>query len=166
MNTSAVSEHSVYVESMLQHGFLSELLRCIWKKFPGEEVQVYNAEVDSHGFDVVLTFRGKIRHIQLKSSAQQSTTRKYLINDKLARVAGGCVLLMIYHVETLDIAGYRFFGFSSGIFPDVSKLPLAKSARGNAQGIKLTRKNTRVLLQSAFHPQQDIATIITYLFGV
>lgn len=166
MDTDTISSHSTYVESVLQHGFLSELLRHLWNKFPGEELQVYNAEVDSHGFDVVLTFRGRIRHVQLKSSSLHSTTQKYTINGKLATVAGGCVLLMIYNVETLAISGYHFFGFSSGEFPDISALPLAKATRGNALGVKSVRRNTRSLPKAHFHPRTSIETIATLMFAV
>lgn len=162
-SASLVSEHSHYVEAVLRHSFLGEL-SYLWKEYPGEEVQIFDAEVDNQGFDIVLIFRGYSRHIQLKSKAIDSTTRNLAVNEKLAQVSAGCIVFIEYDEHTLSIAGYRFFGFSSaGV--SLTTFPQARHTRANTAGVKAFRRNTRTVPITAFHPRKCLADTAQLLFG-
>ena len=159
MNSVIIYQHSRYVEAALQHAFLAELIRFLWVKYPGEELQVYNAEVDSHGFDLVLTFRGVVRHVQLKSTMSTSKTNRFAVNKKLANAPGGCVLLMIYDASDLVIRDYQFYGYSGAQqFPGLTSMPQVKR-RGKI------RVNTSAVRRGLFHERMPMGMIVNLLFG-
>jgi len=54
-------------ENLIEHVFLGELLRGLWRKNI-RDLEVLRPEVDSGGYDLALEFRGQTRHVQLKSS--------------------------------------------------------------------------------------------------
>ena len=54
-------------ENLIEHGFLGELLRGLWRGNV-RDVEVLRPEVDSGGYDLALEFKGLTRHVQLKSS--------------------------------------------------------------------------------------------------
>jgi hypothetical protein len=54
-------------ENLIEHVFLGELLRGLWRKSV-RDLEVLRPEVDSGGYDLALEFRGMTRHMQLKSS--------------------------------------------------------------------------------------------------
>lgn len=60
----ALAERSSYVENVLRHAFIAELSSVAWSRNPNEALQVFNAEVDDAGFDVVLNFKGQKRYVQ------------------------------------------------------------------------------------------------------
>jgi hypothetical protein len=53
-------------ENLIEHVFLGELLRGLWRKNV-RDLEVLRPEVDSGGYDLALEFRGVTRHMQLKS---------------------------------------------------------------------------------------------------
>ncbi|MEC5211274.1 hypothetical protein RCH20_002357 [Psychrobacter sp. PL15] len=60
-------EQSSFREQLIEHLFISEMLKLSWKK--GDcQLEVMKPEVDSAGCDIVLEHSNIIRHIQLKSS--------------------------------------------------------------------------------------------------
>ena len=54
-------------ENLIEHVFLGELLRGLWRKNV-RDLEVLRPEVDNGGYDLALVFRGLTRHVQLKSS--------------------------------------------------------------------------------------------------
>jgi hypothetical protein len=54
-------------ENLIEHVFLGELLRGLWRKNV-RDLEVLRPEVDSGGYDLALEFKGVTRHVQLKSS--------------------------------------------------------------------------------------------------
>src|ERR1700693_2673641 len=54
-------------ENLIEHVFLGELLRGLWRKNV-VDLEILRPEVDSGGYDLALEFRGMTRHVQLKSS--------------------------------------------------------------------------------------------------
>lgn len=60
-------KHSSFREKLIEHLFISEMLKLSWKK--GDcQLEVMKPEVDNAGCDVVLENNNIIRHIQLKAS--------------------------------------------------------------------------------------------------
>jgi len=90
-----MSRESHYVEKLMEHVFLGELLQECWfhrKKV----VEVLRAEVDAAGYDVILEVDGTIRHVQLKASRRGGSTRHQDVNRKLEDRVGGCIIWMEY----------------------------------------------------------------------
>jgi len=68
----AQTHHFVLREKLLEHLFLSELLRPLWRQ-GRRDMEVLRAEVDGAGYDLVVECNGVLRHIQLKSSHTAAT---------------------------------------------------------------------------------------------
>jgi len=165
MDSSIIFEHSHYVENVLEHKFLGQLCTELWRKYPGDELQIFSAEIDNQGFDLVLNFKNVTRHVQLKTKMLNSITDKFPINQGLPKVPSGCVLLIQYEPEALEIKNYRFFGNSGGCpLPDIEQLPYAKTNRANAQGFKKLRPKIKKLPLNRFHSEMSIDEISVLLF--
>jgi hypothetical protein len=54
-------------EKVLEHLFVGELLRCLWRS-GRTDVELLRAEVDFRGYELALGCNGCLRYIQLKSS--------------------------------------------------------------------------------------------------
>ena len=80
-HTSFIQHHSLRVEAALRHAFLAELYSYLWRVDPSISLQVFTADTDGQGFDLLLTANQQIRHVQLKSSFVGSTTRTIRIRD-------------------------------------------------------------------------------------
>lgn len=73
------SLHSSLREKMLEHLFIGELLKTLWRKGLFD-IEGSKPEVDNAGTDIIVT-RGKvIRHIQLKSSFTSAKTARQNIH--------------------------------------------------------------------------------------
>jgi hypothetical protein len=82
---------SKYVENIMEHAFLSEVLQHCWfiRHHP---VEVIRPDVDAGGYDLVLEANERVRHVQLKTySAGGAKGAPKLINSRLRehRDAGG-----------------------------------------------------------------------------
>jgi len=69
-------------EKVLEHLFVGDLLRCLWRKGV-RDIEVLRAEVDRAGYDLVLECNGVLRHVQLKSSHRSAKTRDVKIHVNL-----------------------------------------------------------------------------------
>jgi hypothetical protein len=76
-------------EKILEHLFIGELLRCLWR-FGRRDIELLRAEVDFRGYDLALECNGCLRHIQLKSSHRGSAARS--ISAQIALEDMHCVL--------------------------------------------------------------------------
>jgi hypothetical protein len=54
-------------EKLLEHVFIGELLRCLWR-LGRRDIEVLRAEIDASGYDLVLECNGVLRYVQFKSS--------------------------------------------------------------------------------------------------
>ena len=61
---SAHSSDSSLREKIIEHAFVAELLRTLWRRGQ-RDVEVSGAEVDRGGYDVVFHCNGVMRHVQL-----------------------------------------------------------------------------------------------------
>src|SRR6267154_2513024 len=69
-------------ENLIEHVFLGELLRGLWRKNV-RDLEVLRPEVDNGGYDLALEFRGLIRHMQLKSSYRRAQRSEVTAHVKL-----------------------------------------------------------------------------------
>ena len=162
------TEHSLlssYRESLLEHLFAGEVMRCVWLSGL-RRLEVLKPQVDDGGYDLVLEAGNVVRHAQLKATFIGSTVKNFKVNLGLAGKPSGCVICMLFDQETLDLGPFYWFGGTPGDkLPDLSKFKTAKHTKGNAQGVKTERPNLRVLPLSAFQRVPDIKSLATLLFG-
>jgi hypothetical protein len=155
---------SSHREKVVEHVFLGELLRHLWvTKIPG--VQVLKPEVDSAGYDLVLSLGKVIRHVQLKASMLDAKTQSQPIHAALGEHPSGCIVWIVLN-EDLTFACFRWYGNAPGQpLPSLEGFQRAKHARANAQGIKKERVQTWRVPKSAFATVPDMAGLVEKLFG-
>lgn len=96
--------------------------------------------------------------------AQGGRTASVPINTRLASKPSACVIWMSYDPETLDIAGWRWFGGLAGKpLPDLGDRK-ARHTRANAQGVKAGRPGVRILPARKFDRIGSIAELTDRLF--
>ena len=164
--TDLHSEQASYREKLLEHLFVGDLLRHLWK-LKITDVEILSPEVDNSGYDVVLECNDVLRHIQLKSSFIGSKTSRQNLNLRLAQKPGGCVVWMYFDAETLELGPFYWFGGEpGGQFPDISDLKVARHSKGDASGAKNERANIRVLPKGRFEKLSTMNEVAAKLFGV
>jgi hypothetical protein len=110
------SEHnlfSAYREVLLEHLFAGEVMRHLWLR-GNVRIEILKPQVDDSGYDLVLEANGVIRHVQLKSSHQHSTTADTKVSLHLARKPSGCVVWLLFDPATLQLGPYLWFGGQPG----------------------------------------------------
>ena len=167
--SSAMAEsdslHSSRREKLVEHVFVGEVLRCLWR-VGVHEVDILRAETDAAGYDIVIEVGGVSRHIQLKSSAQNATTAKQKVNVALGAKRSGCVLWVLFNSSTMELGPFLWFGGKpSEPLPDMTGFPIAKHTKGNAAGEKAERRNIRVITKGKFTKVSSISGVLEKLFG-
>ena len=138
------SVNSSFLEKLREYVFLSEILKEAWFN-RRLTVDVMRAEVDNSGYDLALECGGTLRFIQLKSSRVGSKTAEQKVNLKLADKPGGCVIWLFQNESDASVElKYRFFGRSPDEPPELGER-VGKHTKGNAEGEKLPRLNTRII---------------------
>lgn len=157
--------HSNLREKVLEHIFLGELLRCLWRR-GARDIEVLRAEVDRAGYDVVLECGGILRHIQLKASYRGASTATQKININLEAKPSGCVVWLRFDDRTMNLGPFLWFGGTPGErMPNLGD-KIAKHTKANSQGIKTARQGIRVLPRSAFRELADMDALALELFGI
>lgn len=160
------STNSSNREKLLEHLFIGEVLRYLWKA-DITDAESLRPDVDSRGYDIVLGCNGCFRHIQLKSSYRGAKTARQKIHIALADKPSGCVIWLIFDEETLQLGPFLWFGDSPGrSLGDLSNYPIAKHTKGNAQGVKAERPSHRVIPKGHFQVIESIPELIEKLFGI
>lgn len=161
--------HSSRRENLIEHLFIGEVLRYLWC-VGHQDVDVLRAETDAGGYDVVIEANSVIRHIQLKSSANDAKTARQKINVELWKKPSGCVIWVRFDASTISLGPYKWYGGPAGTRltarSDPDTLPRAKHSKANAQGEKGERKNIRVLNGGDFEEVQSVADLVERLFGI
>ncbi len=90
---------SKFVENIMEHGFLSEVLQHCWF-IRHHYVEVIRPDVDAAGYDVVLEANGRIRHVQLKAHAAGGAKgAPKLILSRLRDHPDPCVVRISWKVD-------------------------------------------------------------------
>jgi hypothetical protein len=164
------AENSHYVvsslrERIVEHVFVGEALRKLWQ-LKVRDVEVLRSEVDAGGYDLVMSYRKIVRHIQFKSILEGGKAASVNVSLKLMEKPSGCVIWMVVSPKELDLKSYRWFGGSPGQpLPNISELKPAKHTKGNAQGIKLQKPNHRVVPLRFFEKLDTLDAVLNRLFG-
>lgn len=160
------NEHSSFREKMLEHVFISELVQEAWFRF-NDTIEVLRPDVDSFGYDLVLAFKGVVRHVQLKGSRKGSTTRSQNVSIQLGEKPNGCVVWILYEedpsLRRIKLE-YLFFGGGPG-----ERLPalgdkVSRHTRANAKGEKKKRANFRSVNRGRFRRVADPGELFQRLF--
>ena len=127
------SEHSSNREKLLEHLFIGEVLRHLWRQGI-TTAEFLRPEVDSGGYDLVIECNKIVRHIQLKASFRGATTAEQKVNLRLAEKPSGCVVWMMFDRSTLELGPFRWFGEAPGSpLADIRNEPLGKHCRRRNQ---------------------------------
>jgi len=89
MKTADRSLQSSYRELLLEHLFVGEVMRHLWVS-GGKRLEILKPYVNDAGYDLVFELDKIVRHIQLKTSFEGSTVRRFNINAGLAAKLSGC----------------------------------------------------------------------------
>ncbi len=77
MSTATHSLDSGLREKIIEHLFVGDLLRCLWRRGV-RDIEVLRAEVDRAGCDIVLAVGDVTRHVQFKASYRDAKTARVL----------------------------------------------------------------------------------------
>ena len=160
------ADHSSLRESILEHAFLGNLCRELWRR-RHYAVEVLRAEVDRAGYDIVVIDDSVARYIQLKSLSTGSTTRSWSVSNLLAQKPGGCVIVICVDRYTLDVEEYLFLGGAPGEpLPDISKAQQSKRVTFDSKGKRPVRKNHRDVSKSRFERVPNMQELAERLFDL
>jgi hypothetical protein len=143
------------VENLIEHVFLSEVIQeCFFRE--RRLVEVLRAEVDAAGYDLILELDGAIRHVQLKASRKGGSTKKQVINRKLADRRGGCIVWIEYAVDSTSCRADLTY-----LWREAKTLPAAV-ARNPRTGTP--RINSCEVKRSEFERLSGVAQLVRHLF--
>lgn len=162
----ALAERSSYVENVLRHAFIAELSSVVWQSNPAGSLQVFNAEVDDSGFDVVLGLGSQVRYVQLKQTHEEKLPPHCSVRLSFAALPGACVVLMSHTIAELHLKAFRFFGAApEAPMPSIEAMRASKSpGRRDATGKRKTREHYRNVKCSHFQGPFTAPELLDVLF--
>src|SRR5437870_8455235 len=120
---------SSYREMLLEHLFAGDVMRHVWLSGV-KRLEVLKPQVDDGGYDLVLEGNSIVRHVQLKATFRGSTVARFNVNTGLALKPSGCVVVLLFEPQTLELGPYLWFGGEPGQpLPDLSGYPIAKHTK-------------------------------------
>ena len=143
--------HSVLRERIVEHVFIGDALRRLWQRGV-TNVEVLRSEFDAGGYDLVMSYRDIVRHIQFKVMVAGGKRANVTASLKLMDKPSGCILWVVV-TDALDFHTFLWFGSTPGEpLPDLRALKTATHTKANAEGVKLQRPGQRTVPRSAFTP--------------
>lgn len=153
---------SSYREMILEHHFISEVLRHIWSSTSHSDLpEITHSEVDDNGYDVVIEWKSVVRHIQLKSTVSKDAAVR--VNTSLCRKPSGCVVLMTCERDLNDVR-YHWLGGSASARLELPACKPARHTRGNRLGIKGQSISSVMIARRAFTPLEGVHELVERLF--
>ena len=151
-------------EKVIEHLFVGDLLRCLWRQ-GSRDIEVLRAEVDRAGYDIVLESNGILRHVQFKASFRSAKTSRVGININLAQKPSGCVIWIWFDPESMELGPFLWFGGKPG-----EPLPplgdrVGKHSKGDRTGLKAERPNIRLISKGQFSSISTMGEVAQELFG-
>jgi hypothetical protein len=156
--------HSTMRERIVEHVFVGFALRRLWQ-LGIRGVEVLRSEFDAGGYDLVMSYRKVVRHIQFKTVLEGGKAANVKVSVKLMEKPAGCVIWIVISPK-LELKSFRWFGDAPGKpLPDITDLKLAKHTKGNAEGTKLEKLNHRIVPRSHFEHLLTLDAVLNRLFG-
>lgn len=157
------SVHSILREKIVEHVFVGDALRRLWQRGV-TDVEVLRSEFDAGGYDLVMSYRKIVRHIQFKSVTQNGRAAAVRISLKLMEKPAGCVIWIVVSPR-LELKSFLWLGELPGKpLPDISELKVSKGRR-NREGTRLERPNYRRVPRSRFEHLSTLDAVLDRLFG-
>src|SRR5688572_30054517 len=100
--------HSTLRERIVEHVFVGAALQRLWQRGV-TDVEVLRSEFDAGGYDLVMSLRKIVRHIQFKTVTVGGKATSVKVSTKLAEKPSGCVIWIVVTRE-LDLQSYLWFG--------------------------------------------------------
>lgn len=163
MNPTAHYENSTLRERIVEHVFVGEALRTLWRRGV-VDVEVLRSEFDAHGYDLVLGRGSIVRHVQFKtgSSAKPGDVSSSLA---LAGKPSGCVLWIKVSPQ-LDMGPFFWFGAAPGEpLPLIDAYASPRRATHNKDGERPLRKKHRLIPGKDFCRLETMDEVLETLFG-
>ena len=158
------SRHSSLRASILEHLFLGQLLRELWRR-GDRNIELLRAEVDASGYDIVVACNGQVRYIQLKTSHGKAKTTSVPINVGLQDRPGGCVVWIRFDKTDMTLGPFLWFGGKPGDgLPSLGDQVGRHTRRSGDRG-RNDRPAIRMLKKKDFKEIQSIPDLIITLFG-
>ena len=141
------------------------MLKHLWRRAV-YRVELLKPQVDSAGYDLVITCGSVTRHIQMKASARGGKTAVQKVHTALSAKEGGCVVWVQFDPDTLAIGPFLYFGGKANEhLPSLKGFKVARHTKANAQGVKAERPEVRVIPRSRFIVLESIEELAEVLFG-
>jgi len=159
------SRYSTLREKIAEHLFTGELLRRLWQ-LGVYDAEILRSEFDAGGYDLVLSCRNVVRHIQFKTVVAGGKTSKVNVSLRLAEKPSGCVIWMVL-AKNLEIVAYRWFGAAEvgRPLPDIHLLKAATHTKGDSTGKKSERPNLRSVGRQHFTDIDSLDHLLALLLG-
>jgi len=156
------NENSSYREKLIEHLFVGELLRLSWLHHACS-LEIAKPEVDNAGYDLIAEVKGRVRHIQLKTSITGGKTSRQKVHMRLAEKPSGCVVWIYFDEKTLRLGPFYYFSADP---ESLGGRKIARHTKGNKDGVKAERQNLRVVPKGSFTRIESIEGIYARLFGI
>jgi len=161
---SVHSTHSSGREKVLEHIFLGDLLRALWR-MGVHDTQILRPEVDRNGYEFLLGHERIRRSVQLKSTYRGGKAKEVTLNRHLENEPSGCVIWMMFDKDTLELGPFLWLGGPPGEAMAELDGKVGRHTKGDRNGVKAERPNTRVVSRSWFRRLATIEEVAAALFG-
>ncbi|WP_159993612.1 hypothetical protein [Roseomonas sp. 18066] len=159
----AHSLHSTLRERIVEHVFVGEALRALWRRGV-VDVEVLRSEFDAHGYDLVMGRGAIVRHIQFKTGVRDRPGA-VSVSRSLAGKASGCVIWISVDLG-LEARAYWWFGGGPGQpLPDLSGFSSPKRIGRRETGERPLRINHSKVPAGQFRRLGSMDEVLEVLFG-
>ena len=156
--------HSTLRERIVEHVFVGDALRWLWQRGV-TNVEVLRSEFDAGGYDLVMSYRKIVRHIQFKTTMVNGKAASIKASLKLMDKPSGCIIWIIVTSE-LVLHSYLWFGGPPGQpLPDIQDMRVARHSKANAEGNKAERPDHRIVPRGRFERLGSLDEVLERLFG-
>ncbi len=165
MDSGVDSIHSSYRERLIEHLFVGEVLRTLWRAGV-TQVEVLRSEVDGAGYDIVLECQSLVRHIQLKTARRNGKRANVGVQLGLREKPSGCVIWIHFDPDKMDLGPFFWFGGPPGQpLPAIAGFKVGKHTKGDSKGHKSERPNIRLVPKGRFERVDSTKEVVARLFG-
>jgi len=167
IETDEETSHYLYStlrERIVEHVFVGDALRWLWQRNV-TDVEVLRSEFDAGGYDLVMSYRKIVRHIQFKTTMVNGKAASIKASLKLMDKPSGCIIWIIVTSE-LVLHSYLWFGGPPGQpLPDIQDMRIARHTKANAEGKKAERPDHRIVPRGRFERLGSLDEVLERLFG-
>jgi hypothetical protein len=164
MSQNAHSHHSTLRERIVEHVFVGEALRSLWRRGI-VDVEVLRSEFDAFGYDLVMVRGPVIRHIQLKTGTSKKPGTVSLALA-LGERPSGCAIWIRVAKNDLSMGPYFFFGSGPGQpLPPIADYPIPKRSTHTKERLRPDRTNHRNVPGDQFRCVNTLDEVLDELLG-